>query len=153
MIKGIVRDVMLAAKENLGSSVPIVIWIIIVFATGVGAAVWLSIAAFAWLTQHYDAITAAATLGGVFFLISIAAFFSCTIMHRRNERKIEAREKLDAAAEHIPSWLLDPRMAAVGLEFGRLIGFKRLIPLAAVGILIALGSRDWSPSQASEPAE
>jgi hypothetical protein len=153
MIKGIVRDVMLAVRENLGSSVPIVIWTIVVLTTGAVAAVWLSIAAFVWLTQRYDTITVAAALGGVFLLISIAALFACIIVHRRSVAKVEAREKANAAAEQIPSWLLDPRMAAVGLEFGRVIGFKRLIPLAAVGILIALGSHDWSPSQAREPAE
>jgi hypothetical protein len=153
MIKGIVDDVMLAVRKNLGSSVHVVIWSILALATGVGAAVWLSIAAFVWLTQRSDTVTVAVALGGVFLLISIAALFACIIVHRRNVAKVEARERADAVAEQIPSWLLDPRMAAVGLEFGRVIGFKRLIPLAAVGILIALGSRDWSPSQASEPAE
>lgn len=153
MIKGIVHDVMLAVRENLGSSVHVVIWTIIVLATGAGAAIWLSIAAFVWLSQRYDTITVAAALGGVFFVISIAALFASIIVHRRSMAKVEAREKANAAAEQIPSWLLDPRMAAVGLEFGRVIGFKRLIPLAAIGILIALGSRDWSSSQVSEPAE
>jgi hypothetical protein len=153
MIKGIVDDVMLAVRKNLGSSVPLVIWSIIVFATGVGAAVWLSIAAFVWLTQRSDTVTVAAAFGGVILLFSIAALFAGIIVHRRNVAKVAAREKAEAAAEQIPSWLLDPRVAAVGLEFGRVIGFKRLIPLAAVGILIAFGSRDWSASQASEPAE
>jgi hypothetical protein len=153
MIKGIVNDVMLAVRENIGSSVHVVIWTIVVLATGAGAAVWLSIAAFVWLTQRYDTITVAAALGGVFFFISIVALFASIIVHRRSVAKVEAREKANATAEQIPSWLLDPRMAAVGLEFGRVIGFKRLIPLAAIGILIALGSRDWSSSQASEPAE
>jgi hypothetical protein len=153
MIKGIVNDAMLAVKHNLGSSVHVVIWSIIVLATGVGAAVWLSIAAFVWLTQRYDTIVGAAALGGAFLLISIAALSACIVVRRCSVAKVEAREKAEAAAEQIPSWLLDPRVAAVGLEFGRVIGFKRLIPLAAVGILIALGSRDWSASQANEPAE
>jgi hypothetical protein len=153
MIKGIVNDVMLAVRENLGSSVHVVIWTIVVLTTGAGAAVWLSIAAFVWLTQRYDTTTVAAALGGVFLLISIAALLACIIMHRRSVANAEAREKANAAAEQTPSWLLDPRMAAIGLEFGRVIGFKRLIPIAAVGILLALGSRDWYPSQANEPAE
>lgn len=153
MIKGIVRDVMLAVRENLGASVHVVIWTIIALGTGAGAAVWLSIAAFVWLTQRYDTVTVASALGGVFFFISIAALFVCIIVHRRNVANVEAREKANSAAEQAPSWLLDPRMAAIGLEFGRVIGFKRLIPLAAVGILIALGSREWSSRQASEPAE
>jgi hypothetical protein len=74
-------------------------------------------------------------------------------VHRRSVANVEAREKVNATAQQTPSWLLDPRMAAIGLEFGRVIGFKRLIPIAAVGILLALGSRDWSPTQANEPAE
>src|SRR5476651_412145 len=106
MIKGIVNDVMLAVRENLGSSVHIVIWAIVILATGVGAAVWLSIAAFVWLTQRYDTITVAAALGGVFLLISIAALFSCIIVHRRNVAKVEACEKANAAAQQTPSWLL-----------------------------------------------
>jgi hypothetical protein len=153
MIKGIVNDVMLAVRENIGSSVHIVILTIIIFTTSVGAAVWLNIAAFVWLTQHYDTITVAAALGGVFLLISITALFSGIIVQRRSVAKVEAREKANAAAQQTPSWLLDPRMAAIGLEFGRVIGFKRLIPIAAVGILLALGSRDSTPSPASEPAE
>jgi hypothetical protein len=153
MIKGIVNDVMLAVRENLGSSVHVVIWSVVVLTTGAGAAIWLSIAAFMWLTHRYDTVMVAAALGGVFLLISIAALFICIIMQRRSVANVEAREKANAAAQQTPSWLLDPRMAAIGLEFGRMIGFKRLIPIAAVGILLALGSRDWSPNEASEPAE
>jgi hypothetical protein len=153
MIKGIVNEAMMAVRENLSSGIHIVILTAVVLATGAGAAIWLSIAAFVWLTNRYDTITVAAALGGVFLVVSFAALFAAIIAHRRSMAKVAAREKANAAAEQMPSWLLDPRMAAIGLEFGRVIGFKRLIPIAAVGILLALGTREWSPRQAGEPAE
>src|ERR1035441_9916674 len=98
MIKGIVNDVMLAVRENIGSSVHVVIWTIVVLATGAGAAVWLSIAAFVWLTQRYDTITVAAALGGVFFFISIVALFASIIVHRRSVAKVAARERSDGGS-------------------------------------------------------
>ena len=153
MIKGIVNEAMMALRENLSSSIQVVILTAVVLATGAGAAIWLSIAAFVWLAQRYDTVIAAVALAGAFLLISFAALFATIIAHRRSVAKVKAREKANAAAEQTPSWLLDPRMAAIGLEFGRMIGFKRLIPIAAVGILLALGSREWSPRQAGEPAE
>ena len=152
MIKGIVHDVMLAVRENLGPSIHVVIWTAVVLVTGAGAAIWLSIAAFVWLIQRYDTVTVAAALGGFFLLISILVLLACIIVHRRNVASAKALEKATAGADQTPNWLLDPRIAAIGLEFGRVIGFKRLIPIAAVGILIALGSCDWSPSPTSEPA-
>ncbi len=50
--------------------------------------------------------------------------------------------KRELAARSQQPWL-DPRMIAVGMQIGRSIGWKRIVPLAAVALLAAGFAKEW----------
>jgi hypothetical protein len=49
---------------------------------------------------------------------------------------------LALAARSQTPWL-DPKYLGVGMQIGRAIGWRRLVPLAAVGILAAGIAKEW----------
>jgi hypothetical protein len=48
---------------------------------------------------------------------------------------------------------LDASMLTTGLEIGRAIGWRRIVPLVGVVLLAAGLARDWRGRDASDPGE
>lgn len=94
---------------------------------------FLCAAAFVLILQTYGLIPACLTGAAFFFLITLISVITYEV--RRNA----IRKRAEAAAKSAPrNVLADPMMVAAGLQVARAIGFKRLIPLLAIGGL-ALG--------------
>ena len=85
------------------------------------AVVFLLVAAFVWLADLYDALTAGVVLGCAFALIALMALVACLMTRRRNME----RARLELAARSNTSWL-DPKLVAVGVQIGQAIGWRRL---------------------------
>jgi hypothetical protein len=109
--------------------------------------VFLCIAAFVWLADRYDAVTAGLVMAGAFFVVMLVAVV-CLLWSRR---RAIARARLELAARSNANWL-DPRLLGIGLQIGRAIGWRRLASLAAVAILVAGLSKEWFASD-EKPAE
>src|SRR5262249_30818826 len=77
---------------------------IIAAAAAVAAAIFLLVAAFVWLTDLYDALTAGVVLGCAFALIALIALVACLMTRRRNME----RARVELAARSSTSWL-DPK--------------------------------------------
>jgi hypothetical protein len=73
--------------------------------------------------------------------VTVVALIVCQIAHSRTVE--QARIALAARAN--TPWL-DPRMLGVGLQLGRSIGLRRLIPLIGVGLLAAGLAKEWAGS-------
>ena len=71
-------------------------------------------------------------LAGFFLLVTIIALF-CSLWSRR--RTIE-RAELALAARRQAAWF-DPKLLAGAIQASRGIGWRRLLPLLALGILAA----------------
>jgi len=93
-------------------------------------------AIFIELAERYDPLTAALVLGGLFLLMTIIALVYCLLSRRRTA----ANAKLELAAH--PLWL-DPKVVGVGLQIGRAVGWHRVLPLTAVGLLSAGLAKEW----------
>src|SRR5712691_1966200 len=124
-MSGWLRHLALNAQARTGFSPQIIVWSIIAAAASTAAIVFLSIAAFIWLADRYDAVIAGLLLGGFFALIALIA---CLLARRRN---IE-RARLELAARSNANWL-DPKLMAIGFQLGQAIGWRKLASLAAVG--------------------
>src|SRR5262249_60833449 len=114
------------------------IWAIVAAVAAAITLGFLICAAFIGLAQRYDPLTAALVLGGAFLLITIIALVACSIVHRRTAE----RARLALAARSQTPWL-DPRYLGVGLQVGRAIGWRKLVPLLAGGLLKAGLARGW----------
>jgi hypothetical protein len=132
------RHIALNAKAKTGFGPSLVVWFsVALVALGLGL-VFLCVAAFVWLADRTGAVTAGLILAGVFLLIAIVAAFAGWIARLRN---IE-RARRELAARSHAGWF-DPKYLAVGIEIGRTLGWRRIMTLAAVGVLAAGLGKEW----------
>ena len=103
------------------------------------AVVFLLVAAFVWLADRYGGPVAGLVLCGLFVLIALIALVTCLVIRRRNME----RARLELAARSSASWL-DPKLVAMGWQIGQAIGWRRIASLAAVAVLAAGVTKEWS---------
>jgi len=138
---------------------------IVAFA-GVAAFACLLGALFVWTLQTYGAVQAWALLGTVFLVIALLALVPLLSSGRRRRALMKEAEARAAKAEAEKnnaqaSWWQDPAMFLTGLQIVRMIGIKKLLPVLAVGAVIAgvalsrQGSEDAAAGEMPEmhPAE
>ena len=150
-MSGWLRHLALNAQARTGISPQIAVWSLIAAVAATAAAIFLSIAAFVWLADRYDAVTAGLVLGLFFLLIALIALVACLLTRRRNME----RARLELAARSNANWL-DPKLMGVGFQLGQAIGWRRLAALAAVALLAAGLAKEWlgreqAPSEDGEP--
>jgi hypothetical protein len=111
---------------------------------------FLCAAAFMFVLQKYGAIEACLAGAAVFFVVTAIAAGS--YMMRKRQIRIRAQKMAKAAAN---SPMFDPTMVAVGIQVARAIGFKRLVPILAIGgvALGLLAARGHASAGVEEPAE
>jgi len=144
---GWLRYLELQAKVKTGLSSGVAVWAIIAAVASVVTFGFILLTAFIWLAERYSPLTAALILTGFFLLVSIIALIAC--MLARNSTVKRARVQL-AARSNTP-WL-DPRYFSVGLQVVRAIGWRRIVPLFAVGVIAAGLAREWAGSRARDGA-
>jgi len=106
--------------------------ILAVAALAVVVAIGFLIAAlFVRLAHVFGPIEACLACAGLFLVLALTAMGINGILSARHKRMEEARRAALAAAA--PSMLSDPRLIMVGVQVAQAIGFKRLLPLLAVG--------------------
>ena len=142
-MRGWLRYFALNAQVRTGVSGWVLAWALIAAAAAAAAAVFLLVAAFVWLADVYDSLTAGVVLGCAFALIALLA---CLMSRRRNMQ----RARLELAARSSTSWL-DPKLVAVGVQIGQAIGWRRLASLAALAVLAGAAAKEWSAR--AKPAE
>jgi hypothetical protein len=133
------RHITLNAQAKTGFGPQLVVWFLIALVSLVVGLVFLCVAAFVWLANRYDGVTAGLILAGLFLAIAILAVIAGVIARRRN---IE-RAQLALAARSRAAWL-DPKFLTIGIEIGRTVGWRRLITLAAAGLVAAGIAKEWS---------
>jgi len=148
-MSGLFRLLALNAQARAGFSSQVLVWAIITAIACSVALVFLLIAAFVWLADRYDPLTAGLVLGGVFVVVALVALAACLVVRRRNIER--ARVEL-AAGSGNTNWLdLDPKLLAIGFQVGQAIGWRRLVSLAAVGLIAAGVAKEWLGRAEAKP--
>ena len=137
-MRGWLRYFALNAQVRTGVSGPVLVLAIIAAAAAVAAVIFLLVAAFVWLADLYDGLTAGVVLGCAFALIALIALVACLMTRRRNME----RARLELAARS-SNWF-DPKLVAIGLQIGQAIGWRRLASLAALAVLAGAAAKEWS---------
>jgi hypothetical protein len=148
---GLVRYLQLKAQAKIGFSAGVLIFGVLAALCAATTFILLVFAAFIWLAQRYSPLTAALVLCGFFLLLTVLAGIG-SLMARRGTIA-NAESKLAARAS---SPLFDPKMLGVGLQIGRAVGWRRLVPLIAVAIIAGGLAREWfthEPPPPDEPGE
>ena len=139
-MSGWLRHFALSAQVRTGFSGTVLVWAIIAAIAAMVAVIFLLIAAFIALADRYDPLIAGLVLGGCFVLIALIALAVCLIMRSNNKKR--ARLEL-AARESNTNWL-DPKLLAVAVQIAQTIGWRRIVTLAAVGVIAAGLAKEWS---------
>lgn len=141
-MEGWVHYFTLKAKAKTGLGSDVVAWGIAALLCAAAALIFVIFAAFIVLADNYGPLTAALILAAVFLLVAILAGVLCL----RSHRSIATNAKLALAARG-NTHLLDPKLLGIGLQVIRTIGLRKLLPLAAVGILAGGLAREWIGSR------
>ena len=132
----------LMAREKTGANAAAAIWSVVAAITVLGAAICLSVAAYVFIADRYDSLTAALALAGFYGALALVAVL-CAVLLRRRAITRAHRE----LAERPAPWM-DPRLLATGMKIGTSLGWKKSLPIALVGVIAAGVAREWSAHRA-----
>ena len=132
------RYLELQAQAKIGLSSRLFVWALLAVVFGVLTAGFVLLIAFIWLAERYGALTAAMVLAGLFLLATIIAAISCLWSRRRTIEQAE----LALVARRNAIWL-DPKVLGGAIQVSRAVGWRKLVPLLAVGMLAAGVGMEW----------
>jgi uncharacterized membrane protein YqjE len=132
------RYLELQAQAKIGLSSGLFVWALLAVVFGVLTAGFVLLIAFIWLAERYSPLTAAITLAGLFLLATIVAAISCLWSRRRTIEQAEL-----ALAARRPTLWLDPKVLGGAIQVSRAVGWRKLVPLLAVGMLAAGVGMEW----------
>lgn len=147
-MEGLVRYATLTAKSKTGLGLDVVTWALAALACAAITLVFLLAAAFIALADAYSPLTAALVLFGVFLLAAILAAVLCVVSQRRNAD--HAKRALAVRGNAMAMWL-HPKFLGIGVDVIRRIGLRKLVPMAAAGILAGGLAREWMVHSRSTP--
>jgi hypothetical protein len=137
----------LVARAKTGLGPDVIVWALITLVGAIAGLVFLIIAGFIVLADNYSPLTAALIFAGAFLLVAILAAILCVMAQRR----IAERSRVALAARTSALWF-EPKLLAAGVELVRSIGLRRLVPLAAIGVLAGGLAREWIMRAPADPA-
>jgi hypothetical protein len=138
-MNGLIHHLMLTAQVRTGFSPQGLICAAVAVLSAAIAVGFALVATFIRLAQRFDPLTAGLALAGLFLVIAAIAGLTTLLIRRR----AIARAQRELAARRSATWL-DPRLMAVGLQVGRAVGWRRLMTVAAVGVLAVGLTKEWA---------
>jgi uncharacterized membrane protein YidH (DUF202 family) len=132
------RYLELQVQAKTGLSSGLFVWAFLAGVFGIVTAGFILLIAFIWMAERYDPLTAAIVLAGFFLLVTIIAAICCLWSRRRTIEQAE----LALAARRNATWL-DPKVVSGVIQVSHAVGWRKLVPLLAVGILAAGVGMEW----------
>jgi uncharacterized membrane protein YqjE len=137
-MRGWRRYLELQAQAKTGLSSGLFVWALLAVVFGVLTAGFVLLIAFIWLAERYGPLTAAIVLASLFLLATVIAAICCLWSRRRT---IEQAELALAARRN--TILLDPKVLGGAIQASRAVGWRKLVPLLAVGMVAAGVGMEW----------
>lgn len=138
-MSGWVRYLKLQATAKTGFGTGVLVWGVLALGALIGTLVFLVFAGFIWLAGRYDPLTAALIIGGAFLLLTIIAGIATVASYRSTV----TRAQIELANRKQQPWL-DPSFLGIGMQVGRAVGWRRLIPLAALAVFAVGLAKEWT---------
>jgi hypothetical protein len=128
----------LQAQAKTGLSLGLFICALLAVVGGILTAAFILLTAFIWLAERYGPLIAAAALAGFFLLVTIIALVCCLWLRRRTIEQAE----MALAVRRNATWL-DPKLLGSAIQVSRAVGWRKLVPLVALGLLAAGVGMEW----------
>jgi uncharacterized membrane protein YhaH (DUF805 family) len=141
---------MLNLKEKLDSTLRGAIWGAVAASAAVTTIFFLCAAVFVWTGQNYGPVAACLVLAAIFLVFTAGAAIALLINRRARAERAQARNT--AANE---KWWLDPMVAAAGLQAGRTLAARPVVPLLVVAafFLCSMLTRSNASKDPAPPGE
>lgn len=147
MFGGLIDDFKVSLQLTLRAMIAGVIFA----AAGVAAFACGLVILFLWTLETYGALYAWGAIAGVFGGLALAALIPLLSTRSRRRTLARAAERRAAEAEagrsRNPEWWQDPAMLLTGVQVVRAVGLRRLLPLLAVGAVVAGVALARQPAQ------
>jgi len=132
------RYLELQAQAKIGLSSGLFVWALLAVVFGALTVAFVLLFAFVWLAELYGPLIAAIALAGLFLVATIFAAICCLWSRRRTIEQAEL-----ALAARRPAIWLDPKVLGGAIQVSRAVGWRKLVPLLAVGMLAAGVGMEW----------
>ncbi len=132
------RYLELQAQAKTGLSSGLFVWALLAVVFGVLTAGFVLLIVFIWLAERYGPLTAAIALASLFLLATIIAAICCLWSRGRTIEQAEL-----ALAARRPAIWLDPKVLGGAIQASRAVGWRKLVPLLAIGMLAAGVGMEW----------
>ena len=132
------RYLELQAQAKTGLSSGLFVWALLAVVFGALTVAFVLLFAFVWLAELYGPLIAAIALAGLFLVATIFAAICCLWSRRRTIEQAEL-----ALAARRPAIWLDPKVLGGAIQVSRAVGWRKLVPLLAVGMLAAGVGMEW----------
>jgi len=137
-MSGIANYLALTVKAKTGLGTDVIAWGAVAFVGSVASLIFIIVTGYIVLADAYSPLTAALVLAAAFLLVAILAAVLCVSAQRR----VSEQSRVALAARTSALWF-EPKMLGVAMDTVRAIGLKRIVPIAAVGILAGGLAREW----------
>jgi hypothetical protein len=137
-MSALVHYLKLQVQARTGLNYAVIAWAMVAVVAGVITFVFLILTTWILLEEHYGPLAATLTVGAFFLLLALTAVIACVMGHRRS---IRLASQALVVRSNAP-WI-QPNTLLVGMKIGRTIGWRRLVPLIAVGVIAAGVTKEW----------
>jgi hypothetical protein len=134
MFKSLQRGITLWVQARTGLTGILVAWLGIAAAAAIMMFVFLCITGWAWFSIKLGPVLGPLAMAGVFLIIAIVAALASVVLRRRTKQ----RAILEQTMRPPPAVaLVNPAVLNIAMQAARTLGWRRLVPLALLGILAA----------------
>jgi hypothetical protein len=134
MIKSLQRGIILWVQAKTGLTGVLVAWLGIAATAAIMMFVFLCVSGCSWLSIKLGPVFGPLVMAGVFLVIAIVAALASVVLRRRTRQ----RAFLEQAMRAPPAIaLVNPAVVNIAMQAARTLGWRRLVPLALLGILAA----------------
>jgi hypothetical protein len=134
MFRSLQRGFTLWVQAKTGLTGILVAWLGIAAAAAIMMFVFLCITGWTWLSIKLGPVLGPLAMAGVFLIIAIVAALASVVLRRRTKQ----RAILEQTMRPPPAVaLVNPAVLNIAMQAARTLGWRRLVPLALLGILAA----------------
>ena len=134
MIKSLQRGIILWVQAKTGLTGVLVACLGIAAAAAVMMFIFLCVSGCAWLSTKLGPVLGPLAMAGVFLVIALVAALASVVLRRRTRQ----RAFLEQATRAPPAIaLVNPAVLNIAMQAARTLGWRRLVPIALLGILAA----------------
>jgi hypothetical protein len=134
MIGSLQRGIILWVQAKTGLTGALVAWLGVAAAAAVMMFVFLCVSGCAWLSIKLGPVFGPLAMAAVFLVIAIIAGSTSVVLRRRTRQQAFLEQSTRAPPAVA---LVNPAVLNIAMQAARTLGWRRLVPLALLGILAA----------------